>query len=113
MFHLPTSPDKLQDETETKTEFDTYIEGETKIEQDMNILTAWKNNKSLYPTSDKIPKRILLIPATNTSVERLFSESGKIITSRRTRLQTKKMNQLLFNYMSQFISVNTTVSNIN
>ena len=62
----------------------------------MNILTAWKNNKSLYPISDKIPKRILLIPATNTSVERLFSESGKIIRSRRTRLQTNKMNQLLF-----------------
>ncbi|CAF4199819.1 unnamed protein product, partial [Rotaria magnacalcarata] len=41
-------------------------------------------------------KRILSIPATNTSVERLFSDSGNTITNRRTRLQTSKVNQLLF-----------------
>ena len=63
----------------------------------MNLLTSWENNKSLYLISDKIPKRIVLIPATTTSVETLFSESGSIITSRRrTRLQTSKTKQLLF-----------------
>ena len=62
----------------------------------MNILTSWKNNKSLHSTSDKIPKRILSIPLTNTSVEKLFSDSGSIITSCRTRLQTSKTIQLLF-----------------
>ena len=34
---------------ETKTEFDIDIEGESKIDKDMNILTCWKNNKSSYP----------------------------------------------------------------
>ena len=53
---------------QTETEFDRYIEDESKIDKDMNILTAWKNNKSLYTTSDKTPKRILSIPATATSV---------------------------------------------
>ena len=94
IFDLPTSPDKLQDET--KTEFDRYIEDKTIIDKDMNILIYWENNKSSYPTLAKIAKRILSIPATNTSVERLFSDSGNTITNRRTRLQTSKVNQLLF-----------------
>ncbi|CAF4027150.1 unnamed protein product [Rotaria sordida] len=96
IFDSPTSPDELQDEKLAKTEFDRYIEDNTKIDKDMNILIYWKNNKSSYPTLAKIAKRILSIPATNTSVERLFSDSGNTITNRRTRLQTSKVNQLLF-----------------
>ncbi|CAF4219378.1 unnamed protein product [Rotaria sordida] len=96
IFDSPTSPNELQDEKSTKTEFDRYIEDNTKIDKDMNILIYWKNNKSSYSTLAKIAKRILSIPATNTSVERLFSDSGNTITNRRTRLQTSKVNQLLF-----------------
>ncbi len=96
IFDLPTSPDKLQDDTQSKTEFDKYIADETKIDKDMNILSYWNNNKSLYPTLAIIAQRVLSIPATNTSIERLFSDSGNTITNRRTRLQTSKVNQLLF-----------------
>ncbi|CAM4821484.1 unnamed protein product [Rotaria magnacalcarata] len=96
IFDLASSPNKSQDETETKTEFDKYIQDNTKIDKDMNLLIYWKNNESTYPTLAKIAKRILSIPATNTSVERLFSDSGNTITNRRTRLQTSKVNQLLF-----------------
>ncbi|CAF3357899.1 unnamed protein product [Rotaria sp. Silwood2] len=51
------------------------------------------NLKSFYliPT-----KRILSIPATNTSVERLFSHSGNTVTNRRRRLDADKVNNLLF-----------------
>ncbi|CAF4525832.1 unnamed protein product, partial [Rotaria magnacalcarata] len=90
IFDLASSPNKSQDETETKTEFDKYIQDNTKIDKDMNLLIYWKNNESTYPTLAKIAKRILSIPATNTSVERLFSDSGNTITNRRTRLQTSK-----------------------
>ncbi|CAF2068531.1 unnamed protein product [Rotaria magnacalcarata] len=62
----------------------------------MNVLIYWNNNKLVYPTLATIAQRVLCIPATNTSVERLFSDSGNTITSRRTRLQTSKVNQLLF-----------------
>ncbi len=96
IFDLPKSPDELQDDTEIKTEFDKYIEDERKIDKDMNVLIYWNNIQSLYPTLAKIAQRILSIPATNTSVERLFSDSGNTITNRRTRLQTSKVNQLLF-----------------
>ncbi|CAF1530972.1 unnamed protein product [Adineta ricciae] len=62
----------------------------------MNVLIYWNDNKLLYPTLYQIAKRVLSIPATNTSIERLFSDSGNTITNRRTRLQTSKVNQLLF-----------------
>ncbi len=96
IFDLPTSPEKVSDASETKSEFDRYIEDKTKIDINMNVLVYWQDNKSSYPTLAKIARRILSIPATNTSVERLFSDSGNTITSRRTRLQTSKVNQLLF-----------------
>ncbi|CAF3152864.1 unnamed protein product [Rotaria sp. Silwood2] len=54
----------------------------------MNVLVYWNNNKLVYPTLATIAQRVLCIPATNTSVERLFSDSRNTITSRCTRLQT-------------------------
>jgi hypothetical protein len=96
IFDLPTSPDELSDGAETTSELDRYLKDKTKISKNMNVLTYWKDNKTLYPTLARIAKRVLSIPATNTSVERLFSDSGNTITNRRTRLQTSKVNQLLF-----------------
>jgi hypothetical protein len=62
----------------------------------MNALTCWNLNKSLYPILARIAKRILAIPTTNTSVERLFSDSGNTITNRRIGLDADKVNNLLF-----------------
>ncbi len=95
IFDSQTSPDEFQD-NETKTEFERYIEDEKKIDKDTNVLLYWKNNQIIYPTLSKIAQRVLCIPATNTCVERLFSDSGFTITNRRSRLQTSKVNQLLF-----------------
>ncbi|CAF3988536.1 unnamed protein product [Rotaria magnacalcarata] len=96
IFDLPTSADELHDDNDSKTEFDRYIQDKIKIGKDMNLLTYWSNNKLVYPTLTIIAQRVLCIPATNTSVERLFSASGNTITSLRTRLQISKVNQLLF-----------------
>ncbi|CAF2171903.1 unnamed protein product, partial [Rotaria magnacalcarata] len=62
----------------------------------MNVLIYWNNNQLVYPTLAAIAQRVLCMPVTNTSVERIFSDSGNTITSRRTRLQTSKVNQILF-----------------
>ncbi len=78
-----------------KTELDLYLADETRIDI-MNALTCWNLNKSLYPILARIAKRILAIPTTNTSVERLFSDSGNTITNRRIGLDADKVNNLLF-----------------
>ncbi|CAF4055111.1 unnamed protein product [Rotaria sp. Silwood1] len=96
IFDPCTSSDELPHHPEIKTEFDRYIEDHKKIDINMNVLSYWNENKLIYPTLATIAQRVLCIPATNTSVERLFSDSGNTITSRRTRLETSKVNQLLF-----------------
>lgn len=45
---------------------------------------------------NSIAKDILIIPATNTSIERLFSASGNLVTDTRTRLNSDKINKLMF-----------------
>jgi len=55
----------------------------------------WNKNKLNYPILLVIAQKVLEIPATNTSVERLFSGSGNIVANPRTRLQTSKVDQLL------------------
>jgi hypothetical protein len=50
----------------------------------------------LFPVLYSIARDILIIPATNTSVERLFSASGNTITDTRTRLSAEKVDKLMF-----------------
>ncbi|CAF3327526.1 unnamed protein product [Rotaria socialis] len=56
----------------------------------MNVLIYWNNNKLVYPALATIAQHVLCIPVANTSVERLFSDSGNTIIIRRTRLKTSK-----------------------
>ncbi|CAF0949507.1 unnamed protein product [Rotaria sordida] len=83
-----------------KSEIDKYQQFEQQQllsnNNNMNILIYWNNNKSLYPILTKIAQRLLAILATNICVEHLFFDSGNTITSHRTRLQTSKVDQLLF-----------------
>ena len=96
IFDAPDDENHLQKKPVEKTEVDLYLSDETRIDNNMNLLLYWDSNKSLYPNLARIAKRVLSIPATNTSVERLFSHSGNTITNRRTRLDADKVNNLLF-----------------
>ncbi|CAF1518711.1 unnamed protein product [Adineta steineri] len=96
IYDIPANENYLQKPLIEKSELDLYLADETRIDNNMNLLTYWDLNKSLYPILARIAKRILAVPATNTSVERLFSHSGNTITNRRTRLDADKVNQLLF-----------------
>lgn len=96
IFDLPSSPDKVQVNASPKTAVERYMADETRIDKDMNVLTYWSHNQSTYPVLAGIAQRVLPIPAINTSIEHLFPDSGNTMTNRRMRLQTVKVNQLLF-----------------
>ena len=96
IFDIPIDENDLQTQPMEKSELDLYLEDETRIDNNMNPLSYWDSSKSLYPNLAQIAKRVLSIPATNTSVERLFSHSGNTVTNRRTRLDADKVNNLLF-----------------
>ncbi|CAF2958136.1 unnamed protein product [Rotaria sp. Silwood2] len=96
IFDASNDENYLQTQPMEKTELDLYLEDVTRIDNNTNVLSYWNSNKSLYPNLAQIAKRILSIPATNTSVERLFSHSGNTVTNRRRRLDADKVNNLLF-----------------
>jgi hypothetical protein len=79
-----------------QSDFDTEID-------DDDLLSFWKRKKTQFPTIAGIARKVLAIPAANTSVERLFSSTKNIIGDRRTRLGVEKIDKLMFlrkNYSS-------------
>ncbi|CAF4038052.1 unnamed protein product [Rotaria sp. Silwood1] len=61
-----------------------------------DLLLFWRNKKDAFPNIAKIARKVLAIPAANTSVERQFSCSKIIIGDRRTRLGAEKLDKLIF-----------------
>ena len=49
-----------------------------------------------YPRLFGLAKQILIIPASNTCIERIFSISGTTVTEKRSRLAIKKIDKIMF-----------------
>jgi len=61
-----------------------------------NPLDWWKVHHEHYPLLATMAKKYLSISATNCPSERLFSSSGKVVTSLRNNLTPEKVNMLVF-----------------
>lgn len=66
------------------------------ITDDVDVLKFWRDQSAEFPTLALIARRIFAIPASNTTVERLFSASKNAVSERRTALGQEKLNQLMF-----------------
>jgi hypothetical protein len=89
----------LSDEfdNENDDELSKYLEQRIDIESiDDNPLTFWYENRFAYPILSRLARSIYSIPATTTNVERQFSASGMMISSRRTRLNPEQVNNAMF-----------------
>ena len=53
-------------------EYHSYI-SEKVLDKQVNVLKFWEVSKDKYPLLSKLAKRVLAIPASSGSVERLFS----------------------------------------
>jgi hypothetical protein len=74
-----------------------WLQGDFHAEiTDNDILGFWRRKKLQFPMLASIARKVLAIPASNTSVERLFSLSKITIGDRRTRLGTEKIDKLMF-----------------
>ena len=56
----------------------------------------WCGNQRSFPILSRMARKYLSIPATSVPSERLFSDAGNQITSKRTCLSSKLVSQLLF-----------------
>ncbi|CAF1403779.1 unnamed protein product [Rotaria sordida] len=110
-------PDPLDEAiSNDETEIEKYIKACFTFDSDTDDLFDFRDKQQYtYPLLSSIAFDILVIPATNTSVERLFSTSAASVTNKRTRLNTAKIDKLMFlksnlTFLSTFHYVNTTNS---
>ena len=84
-------------DNESDDELSKYLEQKMDMESiDDNPLTFWYENRFTYPILSRLARSIFSIPATTADVERQFSASGMMISSRRTRLNPEQVNNALF-----------------
>lgn len=79
-------------------EIDNYInEMITPIApESIDVYQWWRTNQHSFPILSRMARKYLSIPATSVPSERLFSDAGNQVTSKRTRLSPKVVSQLLF-----------------
>lgn len=61
-----------------------------------NIFSWWHKNKSRFPLIYGIAKKTIIVPATSTPSERVFSTAGLILTEKRSRLKPDHLDMLIF-----------------
>lgn len=76
-------------------EVDKYID-EPLLQRKLDPLLWWNQRKNIYPRLYQLMKTRLCILATSVPCERIFSKGGQVITDRRTRLDTKKIEEIMF-----------------
>lgn len=79
----------------TIIEVDKYLQ-ELLIPRTSDPIKWWYENKNVYPILFEIMKRRLCIQATSVPSERVFSKGGQIITEKRSRLTSKRVEQIIF-----------------
>ena len=79
--------------------FDSELEkyfAELPISRKENPLIWWKENSSRYKSLSSVAQRLLCMPATSTSSERIFSKAGLTVTKLRSCLKPKHVDVLVF-----------------
>jgi hypothetical protein len=68
----------------------------TQLELGKNPLDWWKENVKYYPLLSPVARKWLAVSSSCPASERLFSAAGLIVTSKRTRLKSEKVESLVF-----------------
>ena len=66
------------------------------IKREDNPMNWWLLNGKYYPNMSMLAKKYLCITATSVPSEQLFSKAGELVSHKRSCLQPKNVNMLLF-----------------
>lgn len=93
---------KLKNSTDHSTKTSTsvievrkYME-EKNLEREENPLKFWAEKEIFFPYLSKLAKKYLSMQATSVASERLFSKAGLLIVEKRSRLDSKTAEKILF-----------------
>ena len=78
-----------------KQEVIRYINSHHKDAQ-LPVLDWWRANGHFYPRISSITKKVLAIPASSVSSERVFSLAGMVVDKKRAKLNPNHVNTLIF-----------------
>lgn len=84
-----------------KKEIESYFQDDVLPRRDddgnsSNVLNWWKTFRHIYPNLVKIFRINCNIVATSVPCERIFSKAGNLISEKRTRLSSEKVELILF-----------------
>jgi len=82
-------------QTTRKNETDQYNAMQT-IRSSEDPLQWWMARRDTLPMLAEMARKYLAIPATSVPCERLFSESGNVMTKKRTRLGSQTFSKIVF-----------------
>lgn len=95
-FDLPIEDQDSVSASPFDKELVDYMALNVTLKPNDDVLLFWKNYEKFFPILASIVASIYSIPASNTTVERLFSQANNTLSPRRTNIQTEKVNKLLF-----------------
>ena len=75
-------------------ELDTYL-GYNPRPLGQSVLEFYRTQAVILPGLSSVTRRILCVPATSTSSERLFTHAGNVFTDRPNRLGAQNLDDLL------------------
>lgn len=90
------------------------MEGFAYEERDVhgNPLEFWRVKATTYPYLAALARRVLAVPASSSSVERLFSNAGNVITKKRCSLTNNHAKQLTLLHLNwKHVPVNIKMKN--
>lgn len=78
-----------------EAEIDLYL-GSTTLPNDADLLEWWKIHEEIYPRLNWLATQVLVIPASSSSSERVFSVGRRVLEERRTALKSDVFGHILF-----------------
>lgn len=96
MFDKKEDPGMQRDELDHYHIDDIHMDQSYSVEGDIGVAKWWIDNRGKYPELFEIAMRVLATPASSCSSERNFSCVNNIVTSKRTCLRPKGVDDLVF-----------------
>ena len=74
-------------------ELEKYLQDEVRLHEDSEPLHYWRDNELKYPVLSALASDLLVIPASNAPVERVFSTSGQTSCGKRNQLTATNLER--------------------
>ncbi len=91
-----TNENSSTDDDDQYDEVVEYMRSKVNYQKGENILSWWKKHSCIYPQLSRLALPLLSIPASLTTSERVFSETGRILEARRQQLSPESLDSLVF-----------------